>query len=391
MNVNAPARGVAITSIAAMTVSMLPLFVLGALGPVLVPAFHIASSTLGILVASGFCVATLLSIPGGSLVDRVGPRRCLIGLFLLSGCGLGVLALSYGPGTALFGVVLGGAPQALANPATNKVIVLSLPPERRGSVLGLKQSGVQLGAFVAGVPLASSAPLIGWRMGVATLALLCGVFALFAARILRADPSAAAVSGATVTGYPGVVWGLAGFSVALGFGIVSVNTFLAVYASQRLGVSEVVAGALVAVLGIAGVLGRVGWSRFAGRRDDPATLLPFLAAGAVISTVAILSAMAWGETLLWLGAAGIGLFAVAANAVSMLVVVRAVPAARAGQASAVVSAGFFAGFSVGPLASGGLLPFGYGWAWCAVAVAFAVAGAVATAVTAQRREEVQPV
>jgi nitrate/nitrite transporter NarK len=107
-------------STAAMAVSMLQLFVLGALGPVLIAEFGVAEWQLGALVAVRFGVATLLSLPAGSLVDRVGPQRSLVGLFLVSAVALTVLAVAGSAWWIAAGVALGGVPQALANPATTR-------------------------------------------------------------------------------------------------------------------------------------------------------------------------------------------------------------------------------------------------------------------------------
>jgi nitrate/nitrite transporter NarK len=79
-------------STAAMTASMLPLFVLGALGPVLVRDLRMAQWELGALVAVGFAIGAVLSIPLGAVVDRLGIRRCLVGLFVLAAVVLAVLA-----------------------------------------------------------------------------------------------------------------------------------------------------------------------------------------------------------------------------------------------------------------------------------------------------------
>lgn len=77
-----------------MTVAMVPLYVLGALGPVLVGAWGIGPATLGMLVSAGFAVATALSLPSGSLVDRLGTRRCLTGLFVLGGLALAIVSVA---------------------------------------------------------------------------------------------------------------------------------------------------------------------------------------------------------------------------------------------------------------------------------------------------------
>lgn len=76
----------------------------------------------------------------------------------------------------------------------------------------------------------------------------------------------------------------------------------------------------------------------------------------------------------------VGLFAVSGNAVSMVLVMQRSAPGRAGQDSALVAAGFFAGFAVGPPLFGMLAERGrYGQGWMLVAAEFAAAGAVAWA------------
>lgn len=355
---------------------MFQLFLLGALGPHLVRDLGLREWQLGALAASGFAVAAVLSIPIGSVVDRVGHVRALAVLFLLCATALAVAASAGNGWWLLAGVVIGSVPQALANPVTNKLIAAAVPPARRGAAIGWKQSGVQLGAFVAGLPLSLVATVTSWRLGVALLAVatLAAAVAAGRLRLSGAVPAPAKTDGSTTKR----IVALAVFSVALGVGLATVNTFLTLYGHQRLDLSDGVAGALVASLGVAGIAGRVCWGRVAGALGDPTRLLPWLALGAAASGALLLLADA-ARPLVWLGALGIGVFGMSANAVSMIAVVAEVPRAAAGRAAAVVSTGFFAGFAVGPACGGVLVDrLGYGWMWTGVAAAFVVAAAIAS-------------
>jgi predicted MFS family arabinose efflux permease len=167
------------------------------------------------------------------------------------------------------------------------------------------------------------------------------------------------------------------FSLLLGCGIASVNTYVALYGVQRLGLGPTAAGALVAVLGVAGIAGRIGWSKAAGRPERAVWLPGGLAAGAVGAAL-LLTVAAHARPLAWLAAVAMGVFAVAGNAVSMVLVMQRAAPGRAGQDSALVSAGFFAGFAVGPPLFGPLAEAGhYGTGWLLVAGEFAGACAVA--------------
>ncbi|MFF3653565.1 MFS transporter [Streptomyces sp. NPDC002181] len=361
---------------AAMAFSMLQLFLLGALGPRLVDELDMSPVFLGLTTTIGFGTAALLSPAGGRIVDRVGPRRSLVALLLVSAAALALIGAAPGAGLLLGAVALGGVPQALANPATNKAILAAVPPARRGAVTGMKQSGVQLGAFAAGLPLAALASGLGWRGAVWTAAGAALLTGLWAVRALPADPPVASGGPHTSLVPRGTVAWLAVFSLFLGCGIASVNTYLALFGVRQLGLGPTAAAGLVAVLGLTGIAGRVGWSKAA--RPGRAEWLPgWLACGALGAAVLLAAAVAVGP-LVWLGAVAVGVFAVSGNAVTMVLVMQRAAPGRAGQDSALTAAGFFTGFAVGPPLFGLLVAdHRYGTGWLLVAVEFAVAGAVA--------------
>ncbi|MEW2635472.1 MFS transporter [Streptomyces sp. NPDC048389] len=369
-----------------MAFSMLQLFLLGALGPRLVDELGISPTVLGLTTTIGFGTAAVLSPAGGRIVDRIGPRRALVALLLVSAAALGLIGAAPGAGLLLAAVALGGLPQALANPATNKAILAAVPPARRASVTGVKQSGVQLGAFAAGLPLSALAAWVGWRGAVWAAAGAAVAAALWTVRVLPADPPERKTGPRPSPAPRGdIVW-LAAFSLLLGCGIASVNTYLALFGAQKLGMSPTAAGALVAVLGVAGIAGRVCWSKAA--RPGRAEWLPgWLAAGAVGAALLLAGALSV-PPLAWAGAVAVGVFAVSGNAVSMVLVMQRAAPGRAGQDSALVSAGFFAGFALGPPVFGALAEAGhYGAAWLSVAGEFAAACTVAFAWAVRGRRQ----
>ena len=356
-----------------MTMSTLQQFILGALGPVLVVELGMLPWQLGALVAAGFGVATLLSLPAGALVDRIGPQRSLVVLFVLSATTLAVLAVARSPWWLAAGVALGGVPLALANPSTNKLIRGTVESDARGAVIGWKQSGVQLGAFVAGGPLAAVASVISWRWGVAVLGALSLLGAWAATRLVVRTPNPARRASGPLGAR---VVGLAGFTLALGLGMAPVNTFLALYGAERLHLDPPAAGGLVGLMGLLGIAGRRLWSQVANRSTDPVRLLPWLSFGATCA-VGLVAAAEGTPWLGWLGAVGLGIFAVAGYAVSMVAVMHAATERVDGRSTAVVSAGFFAGFAIAPPTAGLLAQHaGYRWMWGAVALTFLVSSLI---------------
>ncbi|GAA0916050.1 MFS transporter [Nonomuraea longicatena] len=370
-----PNRSVTALLTAVMAISMAQIFLVGALGPLLVTQADVPRAVLGWTSTAGFGVAALLSVGAGPWVERLGARRSIVALSLLVALALTLIGAAAGTPMLLAALALGGVPQALANPATNKIIVTSVEPVDRGAVTGWKQSGVQLGTFAAGLPLAALAGWLGWRGVMWTTAGIAVAVAVWAARSLPADP---------VPGNPGRagppsgrIGRLAGYSFLLGCGIAAVNTYLALFGAQQLDLAPVTAAWLVAVLGVAGIAGRIGWSRRADRSGRAAAYLTLLAAGACVAALLVGTA-AWAPGAawaVWTGAAALGAFAVAANAVTMVVVIGR---GGSGRDSALVSAGFFAGFAAGPPLFGALIELtGYGSAWLLVAVEFALAAVVA--------------
>ncbi|WP_283134831.1 MFS transporter [Rhizohabitans arisaemae] len=379
----APGGGRSITALLtlAMTVSMLQVFVIGALGPFLVAEAGVSRTLLGFTTTAGFGAAALLSLAAGGWVDRLGARRCLVALLVVAALALTLIGLSAGSLALLAAVAVGGLPMALANPATNKIIIAAVEPARRGGVTGWKQSGVPLGAFVAGVPLAALAAWTDWRNALWAAAGLALLTAVWAVRALPSDhaPQAKPTQPSGQARTAGHIRWLAAFSLLLGAGTAAVNTYLALFGTERLGLVPVVAAWLVALVGTAGVIGRVGWANLAGRRGHAENLLAPLtlvaAAGALL-----LATAPWVSPLVWVGAAVVGSFAVPANAVTMLAVIQRSEPGRTGRDTAIASGGFFAGFAVGPPLFGLLVDqAGYSSGWLLVAAEFTVAAAIGLA------------
>ncbi|MEE1938038.1 MFS transporter [Streptomyces sp. TRM 70361] len=357
---------------AGMGLAMFVLFALGALGPRLLGELEISRSQLGTLTALAFGTASVLSLYTGHLTDILGGRRTLTALLVTVAAAFTVLSLGGEYGWLLLALLLAGIAQAFANPATNRLIAVHLPPPRRAAAVGVKQSGVQIGAFAAGLLLPSLAAALSWRTALALVVPVALAAAALALRLPPDHPPAERRAGGLLPAAPNAParW-LIGYSFGVGTGLAALNTYLPLYAHEELGMGERASGGLIAALGVAGIAARVLWTRHSGRVADISVPLLVLA-GVSVCLVLLLPAATALTPLVWLGAVGLGGTAVAANAVSMVAVVRSPAFGATGHASALVSMGFFGGFVAGPLAFGLLAdgPGGYQTGWGLVGAAF---------------------
>lgn len=355
----------------AMASSTIAVYAIAALAPFLVADLGLSRAALGGLITVSFTVAAAGSLVAGHLVDVVGAR---IGLCAL--CAIVVVSLwtasagAYAWLAAALAVT--GLGQALANPATNVLVASAVPAGKRGSAIGIKQGGIQLAAFVAGLALPPAAAAAGWVTALRVSTVVPIAVAVAAHRLVPSRGPAR----------PGRRWRwsmpdrwlawLIGYSLLLGAGLSALNTYLPLYANQRLGFGTAAAGALLAAFGVTGLAARILWGRWADRASVVTVALPWLSGAGVGGTALVwLAGVTW-PGLVWVGAVVVGGSATAANAVSMLAVV--LRGTATGAASGLVAMGYFAGFATGPTLFG-MVADSAGWSftWPLVGAVFAAA------------------
>lgn len=362
----------------AMGLAAFPIFSLAALSPLVVVDLDISRTELGAVSTTMFVTAIIGSVLMGRLVDRIGARRVLAGLFLTSSVAVGLLA-SAGSFLALAvaGVVV-GVSQSASNPATNSIVSHRVDRERSGTLMGVKQSGVPLAQFAAGAVLAPLAAVIGWRAAV-LLGLALTLPALVAALVvLPTDAAPSAASTGPRLGVPRSLGWLFACTFLLAVALQATNVYLPLYAFEVVGTSASVAGVLVGVVGFVGMVARILLGRAAGRSPRPVSLVAIIGVVATGSVVCIAAAPAGGGALLWLGAVGFGASVLGANVVGMTIIVRSVDTANAGRASGALAMVMFTGFALGPVGFGSLVDRtgSYPFVWSLVVGVCALSGVV---------------
>lgn len=359
----------------AMTASTLLVPAYSALSRFLIADLGLSRSQLGWLVSSHIAVAALLSPSVGRLVDSFGGRPMLVLLFVGSiGLLLGI-AVSPTFRVMLLVSLVAGCLNATGNPATNKMIVDLIPAGERGVIMGVKQSGVQVGTFFAGLALPGLALALGWRAAMASTAVVPAVAVAFAIR-LKEEPLQVKMGPAVGTyRHPPGVRRIALYGFLMGAGLASTMVFLPLYAQERIGLKVTEAGFAMALIGATGIVARILWSRTSESLGRFASRLRAMAALSVLAVSALWAADHSAPWLLWVGALVSGSSIVAWNGVAQLGAIALVDARHVGQASGLVILGFLAGFAVGPVLFGysveGTGTYGFGWA--GVLISFAAA------------------
>jgi MFS family permease len=356
---------------AVAAVGVLPVFLTGALAVQLRADLDFDEGDLGLTVAAFFGTAAVLSTVGGRVAARRGPPAATRCAALLSA---GTLALVAVAATSfellLLCLVVGGAGNALAQPATNLLVAQRVEPDRLGMAFGVKQSAIPIATLLGGLAVPTVALTVGWRWAYAGGAVV-------AAALAWRDPGS--VEGIevrrgarrTADDAPLRVLALLGTGAALGAAAAGTLGSFLVSSAVATGLSEGAAGLLAFGCSAAGITTRMALGARADRRrgDQLPVVVVLLGVGA-LAYVALASGEAWLAVVG--GLAGYCL-AWAWPGLVNLTVVRSNPGAP-GAATGITQTGTYAGAVLGPLLFGiAVDTTSYRVAWIGSAVTCALA------------------
>jgi sugar phosphate permease len=242
----------------------------------LMAAFAVSAATLGALSAIyPYCFAAM-ALPGGSLIDFLGPRRTLTLGGLSMGVGSVIFGLAPGFGVAFAGRLLVGLGASVILIAWLRLATEWFRPEEFGTVAGAAQSVGSIGALAGTTPLALLVEQIGWRQGFVTIGGTTALLAVACFLIVRDRPDrregeprtrpAQPGLGEIIAGIPSVLLNPRSWTVGLisggvygGFaafvGLWGVPYLTQVYAMPRVQAANLVALAAVGLLVGAPLLG----------------------------------------------------------------------------------------------------------------------------------------
>ena len=250
---------------------------------------------LGLAVGAYLVVSAFATYLAGYLADRMSPRLLLNTGVLISALGIGLMSLVSQPWHALlfYGVVFAiGSGFASLTPVG--VIVTHAFPARTGFVNASVISGTSVGQLVMIATFAALLVQMGWRpvfvwLGAAHLALIPSP------RVCAANPTAHHSTAGIVRAALNVreatrtrqFWTLLGIYAICGLDDFFVATHVVAFAQDR-GVNTLMAGNLLALMGLTGLIGLIATGLLSDRVGPARTAaLSFAARVAVFALIAI--------------------------------------------------------------------------------------------------------
>ena len=266
-------------------------FAIGLTFKPMVDEFGWSRGELGLAVGLYMAVSAFATFMAGRMADRFSPRALLIGGTVIGGVGIAAMSLVTEPWHAL---VLYGVVFAIGNGAASLVIVgvivTRVYPGRAGLANAIAISGMSVGQLVMIALLAAVMVQIGWRavfvwIGIAHLALL---------PLLIGIPGQDGAGSARRGELPlrdaarsRQFWLLLAIYAICGLDDFFVTTHVAAFAQDR-GLSPLIAGNLLALMGLTGLAGVIA-SGLASDRLGPVwpTAAAFAARIVVFGWIAI--------------------------------------------------------------------------------------------------------
>ncbi|HEX6145264.1 MAG TPA: MFS transporter [Acidimicrobiia bacterium] len=352
----------------------------GVIASDLIGEFSIERWQIGALVSASGFTGALLSPMFGRVTDRLGSVKSVTGVLIVAMVAMAMISVSPSYIVLFGGAILTGLPNGWTNPATNALIVDNVAAGARGFITGIKQSGVQAGAFLGGLLLPAMSNLAGWRLAWASFLVfpIVALAAMWRRPEVRREPRA---SGAPRAPIPTAVKWIAVYGTLTGLGVSSTTTFLPLFAQEDQGWTKAQAGLLIAGVGLVGVIARITWGSVSERWLGHGRTLRLLAAQSTVGAI-ILALAASGNAPSWvlvLTALLFGSGAVAWNAVGMLAVMDYSVPESVGRGTGLAMLGFLGGIGLGaPLMGFSVDRLGvYTPGWLVLAGLFAMSTVVA--------------
>lgn len=342
-----------IQAMVAMSLLTLPV-----MAPVAAKALEVSPALVGVYVSITYAGAMFASLTSGTTVGRLGPIRVSQYGLLLCATGLCLCAVPWLPAVGL-GALFIGLGYGPITPASSQILARTTPPSQMGLVFSIKQTGVPVGAMLAGAIVPSLMLGIDWQWSLVVVAAACIVSALMS-QPLRADmddlrQKHLKFQMESLTSPLRMVLGhralstMAACSFMFSMVQMSLTTYLVTYLHDDLAYGMVSAGLLLSITQMGGIGGRIAWGVVADRwmgAQKTLALLAILMALSALATALLLPLLPnWG---IWIILMMFGASAIGWNGVYLSEVARQAPEGKASVATGGTLAFTFLGVVIGP-------------------------------------------
>jgi MFS family permease len=246
---------------------------IAAIAPAVADGVGVPVEFIGFQVAVIYTGASSISALSDFLLRRWGPARVSQISLGLCGSGVALSAVPMIPVMAL-GALFLGLGYGMTNPSATQILMKLTPNSARNFVFSVKQTGVPLGGMAAGLVAPGATEDFGWQAAPLIVAVCCVVLMLALQPWRNSwdadrNPDARLDAGAfaamsMVWRVPALRWlSIGGFTYA--FTQLSLSTFAVTILVVEAQFSLVAAGAVLAAIQAAGIIGRVTWGLIADR------------------------------------------------------------------------------------------------------------------------------
>ena len=344
--------------VSAMVASTFSIFAIAVLASPIIDDLGISRTQVGLIGSVNTGLGALSAPLSGRLTDRIGPRRAVLILLAASAVSMTLMGLARSPWILLLSGIVAGLPQGWGNPATNALIASTLEPGQRGVMTGIKQSGVTLAIFIAGISLPALKGVWDWQAACLVFGMVFALFMVMAWMLLPADvgpPRPATVAAQERSPLSPFIYRLGLYALLMGLAGGAIGRFLPLFAEEKLGYSLAVAGFAASLSGLLGMGFRIAAARMAETRISPSALLVQLSSVAVVSSSLLALSVPFGRWLLWPAVVLYAIGHTAWNAVANPTVIMKVDQRDAGRASGVIILGFLMGLTIAGPSTGALV------------------------------------
>ncbi|MFA8438460.1 MFS transporter [Pueribacillus sp. YX66] len=247
---------------------------LAPLGVLIGHDLSLTKAQIGMLPAALFLGQSIAAIPVGYVTDQLGSKRLLLALAVCLGASFMFMTLTSFFILVLIMITVGGLGYGAMHPVSNRGIMYWFTARTRGTAMGIKQMGVTLGSALAALVLLPLANAFGWRPVLLGAGLLLIVVGYLTYLFYYDPPRENEIRKTNRGGFfasmkvmlrhkPLLLVSLA--AVGLQGSQMMLNTYLVLFAYEKLAISLVLAGVLLVISEIGGSFGRVGWGVISDR------------------------------------------------------------------------------------------------------------------------------